>query len=114
MFNVMTSVQNLLVSAGWPSGYLVRSPRSQDVAGSSPRSRAKGVNTGIGCFLAILSALSGYNQDWLARVHDNVTGWCIRVLCLRHGVGSTYKSSAIAAPATSSYRCDKTERLLKK
>ena len=45
----------------------------------------KGVTIGTGCFLAKSSTLSGYNQDWLTRCQDNVTGWYICFLCLRHG-----------------------------
>ena len=52
--------------------------------GPWPR-QTKGVKIGTGCFLAWHSALRGYNQNWLARCPSIVTGWCIRVLCLRHG-----------------------------
>ena len=57
------------------------------------------------------SALRVWTQDQLALCQDNVTGWCIHVLCLRYSVslvGSTYSwnPSVIASYAWRRHRRD--------
>ena len=78
--------------------------------------QTKGVQNGAGCFLAKRSALRGYNQDWVARCQDNVTGWCIRVLWLRKGASvlAALKTRALSRLMHQAVnRRDMTERLLK-
>ena len=37
-------------------------------------------------FPRLTLSIKRIHQDWLTRCQDNVTGWCFRVLGLRHGV----------------------------
>ena len=66
--------------------WIERSPRSREVAGSSPdRAKPNALKqVQVVGFLGGRSTLRGYNQDWLALCEEYVTG-CTHVLCLRHG-----------------------------
>ena len=62
-----------------------RTPCSRKIAGSIPGRVIpfKSILVLSDCLLARRSTLRGWDQDWLARCQDNVTGWCTCV-CTEH------------------------------